>query len=62
MAFDGYDDSVGAIFPDGKRICINGRTDLFFINVEKMEMEETFTGRDVRWLKLTIRRFYVYGR
>ncbi len=39
--------SVGAVFSDGKRICVNGRKDLFFINVERMETEETFIGRDV---------------
>ena len=45
MEFDGFYRSAGAIFKDGKRICVCGRMDLFFLNVERMEMEKTFRGR-----------------
>ena len=56
--------SVGAIFPDGKRICVNGEKHLFFINVERMDTEETlFKGRDVEGgVKFLTRQFFGHWR
>ena len=40
----GFYRSQGAIFPDGKRICVNGSMDLYFFDMETLEVVDEFQG------------------